>query len=304
VGQYHLRGAHLNLIARTHVKYSVRGGAGLVFLLISLLTGLGIGSCVISPVESIQKGQEEFGDRSGRKLDNKDTKRVVDEVVREIGMPMVKKFTGAGDKQAEYLLAKKPALISAFMVVLMFFLPFLVSLGAFNQTSGDIGNRGLRYQLLRTERANIFLGRFIGTVLFTMLVLGIIMAVTMVYLVVKAKFYPAGDVILWMLQGYVAMMIYALPWIALSAWMSAAIDSPFGALVLLQLMIGLFPALIWFGTSIESSVEYGRYITPWGFKYFLMHPNIGVYLGGVGAMLGFTALFTWLGLRLFQKRDL
>jgi ABC-type Na+ efflux pump permease subunit len=304
VGQYHLRGAHLNLIARTHVKYSVRGGAGLVFLLITLFTGLGIGSCVIDPVESIKKGQQDFSDQTGRKVDNADTKRVVDEVVREVGMPLIKRFTGASDEQAKYLLVEKPALISAIMAVLMFFIPFLVSLGAFNQTSGDIGNRGLRYQLLRTERANIFLGRLLGTMLFTMLVLGIVMGILMLYLVFKAGFYPAGDVILWMIQGYIAMMIYALPWIAFCAWLSAAIDSPFGALVLIQLVVIMFPVLIWFGERIQPKAAYADYAIPWGYKYWLMHPNIGTYMAGVGAMLGFTALFTWLGLRLFQKRDL
>ena len=43
---------------------------------------------------------------------------------------------------------------------------------------------------------------------------------------------------------------------------------------------------------------------PWGWKYDLLHGDLMVRMTAMLAMLGFTAVFLWLGLRHFQKRDL
>lgn len=306
----HLRPAHIRLIARTHVRYSLRSGSGVVFLVLAILTGLVIAGVVITPVEAIAKiEKEQFrearADADAAGIDHDAvTRQIMDRFVEDIGKPVIKKFTGASEEQAHFLLFKKPALVSAFLVLMVFFLPFIVSLGAFNQTSGDIASKGLRYQLLRTERGNIFLGRMVGTYLFYLAVLAVLMFTVLVYLVAKAQFYPTADVVLWMLQGFLALSLYALPWIALCAWISCVIDSPFGSLVISNLIIGMWPVIAMSLANVEPFLGNASYLMPWGFKYYLVDPSVGMLLGGVGAMLGFSALFTWLGLRHFQKRDL
>lgn len=297
MGTYHLRGSHVSLIARTHVKYSIRGGAGLIFVLLSLVAGLVFAAIVIDPVEGLKQQAEQMGQEAN-------TKVIVERAVQEVGIPMIERFTGGDEDQAVYLVLDKPALVSAFIVILTFFLPFLVALGAFNQYAGDVGNRGLRYQLLRTERANIFVGRFLGTYVFTLLTLGALMTIVAVYLMAKAQFYPAGDVILWMLQSFLAMALYSLPWVALCGWISSALDSAFGSLAISLVVIIFYPVVMWFGARANDAVGYGTYALPWGWKWHLLHPDAGHFLAGVAVMLAFTALFGWLGLRHFAKRDL
>lgn len=252
---------------------------------------------IIQPIENLKHIQEKTGDRA-------DTGEIVDRAVTKIGLPAVKYFTSCSDEQAEYLVQQKPALVSAFMVVLIFFLPFLVCLGAFNQTAGDIANRGLRYQLLRTERVNIFIGRFIGTYVFTLMVIAGLMAVVMLYLIAKARFYDAGDVIGWMLRGYLTMAVYALPWVALCSWVSTFIDSAFGALVIALLMSLMYPVIVYLASKSNAHLSFLQYFSPWGYKWWLLHPDIGKFFAGTGVMFGFTGLFGWLGLSHFQKRDL
>lgn len=58
------------------------------------------------------------------------------------------------------------------------------------------------------------------------------------------------------------------------------------------------------GGNINSAVKYGNYATPWGYKWWLFEPIGPKFFGGVAVMVGFTALFTWLGHRYFGKRDL
>jgi hypothetical protein len=89
------------------------------------------------------------------------------------------------------------------------------------------------------------------------------------------------------------------------AWISAAIDSPFGSLVLCMLLAGM-PVAFLAALSSAINVDYGELIRvlPWGWKYDLLHGEIGTRLLAIGIMLAFTALFLLLGLRTFHKRDL
>ncbi len=342
MGAYHVRGSHLKLIAWHHAKYSIRGGTSLVFTFLTLVIGLSLAAVVITPVEYLQeelKHPERWGafeedeapfgakpavppgggfaqdkpfggkrrpqgfQRPANLTDEELTKRVVDEVAKQ-SRGFVKWALGADDDQADYLIHEKPALVSAILSLLLWVLPFVVTFGAFNQTAGDIQHRGLRYLLLRTERANIFFGRFLGTFIFTMIVLFLLLAVVYIYLAAKIKFYPAGEMALWLLQGYLAMAVFAIPYIALSAWMSGANDSPFVALVLAMLIVGFIPMLVMIGTMTFKGFRFAGYVLPWPLKFELLHPSILHVGGAVLAILGYTALFLWLGMRTFQKRDL
>ena len=288
---YNIRKDHLVLIAWTHIRYSFRGASGLVFVLFALVGGLMIASMLIDPIEKLQ---EQTGNSS---------EELIQQFVVEIGRPALKWSLNADEQQTEYLLMQKPAIVSAFLLMLMLGLPFIVSLGSFNQLSGDIGNKGLRYLLLRTERINLFLGRFIGTYLLNLVVFFSLIVIVLLYLIFKAGFYPTGEVVYWMLQGFTNIGIYALPYVALCAWISAAIDSPFGSLVLGLLIIGIWPIFVALAQKASPHAQYMNYVMPWGYKYWLLHPQTARWLLGMTVMLGFTAVFLLLGIRHFQKRD-
>src|SRR5205085_975633 len=153
---------------------------------------------------------------------------------------------------------------------------------------GDIQYKGLRYLLLRTERANLFLGRFIGTVLFTVMILAIFFLVLFLWMALKARFYGVGEVGLWLLQGFVAVVFFALPYIALCSWISASLSSPFLSLTCCEVIALSVPLLVNLMSETEPKMKYVGYIVPWPLKYELLHPNALHVLGAMGAMLGFT----------------
>ncbi|MEZ4368863.1 MAG: hypothetical protein R2939_21675 [Kofleriaceae bacterium] len=66
----------------------------------------------------------------------------------------------------------------------------------------------------------------------------------------------------------------------------------------------LMPLLVGIGNNINPTVDYLKYLTPWGFKWMLLQPLGPGLLGGVAAMLGFTGLFIFAGMSYFSKRDL
>jgi ABC-2 type transport system permease protein len=292
-----LRPDHVSLIARTYAKHSIRGGSGLMFTFATLIIGLAIASIVVSLAEDLRRDKIKDG-ADARSV------AVIGAITDKYSKPVVKWAIGADDEQAEYLVDEKPGLISAILIIMLMAVPFLASFGAYNQLSGDIHNKGLRYVLLRTERVNIIVGRFIGTYLFTVAVLGILMAIILLYMVGKGGLYPRGAMALWIAQGALAMVVLALPYVAFCTWLSASIDSPVLSFFVTQAVVGFLPLVAFFGDRIVPGVKVVGYAMPWPLRYYLIHPNPAWVVGAAVVMLAFTAVFLALGIRHFQKRDL
>src|SRR5205823_3778067 len=141
-----------------------RGGTGILFTLVALIVGLVIGAIFITPVEELHKyvnrereaarrqPRDPFDQRPPPAEKEIEKKDIVETVTKEIGRPVAKWATG-DDEQADFLVKDRPALVSAILMVMLIAMPFLICLGSFNQLAGDIQYKGLRYLLLRTERA-------------------------------------------------------------------------------------------------------------------------------------------------------
>jgi len=290
----HVRTEHLKLVSGTYMRTSLRSGAGVIFLVLSMIVGLVLAGIATLPVETLQLAAK----------NGQSAQMAFNEAVAKFGPGVIEYFTNASPDTAKYWLADQPALMSLFLIMMLAFLPFLASLAGFNQTSGDIGSKGLRYLLLRTERANIFLGRMVATYVFTLAVVTVIFAVVAVYTVAKVPYYGTGEVLWWLLRGWFASAMFLLPWVALTAWVSAMMEFPFLSLLISELGLVLWIVITYVMGKNVDELHNAAYATPWGYKLWLLDPNPGMVLAGVAVMVAFTGVFTWLGLRHFDKRDL
>ena len=295
-----LRRDHVSLVARYGLRFSLRTGGGLMTLLVALIAGLSVGGVVVSPIEALMKSAPELGHSEG------EAAGTVDRIARSHQVADVAKWvTGADETQIQYLLRDQPALMSAILLILLMIVPFFSCLGGFNQTSGDIGSRGLRYLLLRTERPNIFIGRFVGAAGYLAVALAIDVVVLAVYIGVRFNVYGFGELALWSVQGYFAILLISLPYVALCAWMSGVLDSAFGSLAICLLLTG-FPIIFLklLNSASQGSVPWIEKLLPWGWKYDLLASDPLTRGTAYLVLLGFTALFLGLGLRSFGRRDL
>ncbi|MCP4847376.1 MAG: hypothetical protein GY899_05445 [Verrucomicrobiaceae bacterium] len=295
---------HVCLIALYSMRFALRSGGGIMFLLIFLTVGLSVASLFITPLEELVK------------IDGPDGMSASELSITILESDMVAKavewITNSDSVQSEYLLEKKPALLSAILLILLIAVPFTTCFGAFNQTSGDIASRGLRYLLLRTERANIFLGRFVGVLMFTIVSMIGTMLVIILYVQFKVGAYPGVELWSWGFQGLTAVFFLSLPYIALCAWISCLLDTPFGSLAICLLISGFSLVILYLlkltlltsTTADPESLAWLFKTVPWGWKYELLDGTPTVRVVAILAMLGFTAAFLFLGLRHFQKRDL
>jgi ABC-2 type transport system permease protein len=295
-----LRKPHLQLIASHSVRHGIRGGAGLIALLFTMLIGLGMAAFAISPLEQA----EQIRDQMAAKGDSADVKAVVNAEVIKITRRAIDWAVSPSEAQLDYLTKDHPAVISAILVLLFLVTPLLACLGGFNQTSGDIGSKGLRFLLIRTERPNIFLGRFIGTFLFSAVTFAGLFTILAIYMSFKVHVHEPGEMIVWLLLSYFRLLAFALPYVALCAVVSCAVDSPFGSLVIALLVTYLFPGLVAFAGSMNDKAHYAQYLTPWGYRWWLLEPAGATLFGGLAVMLGFTAVFIAGGLKYFSARDL
>jgi len=324
--------SHVRLIGLYWSRYAVRSGSGLVYLMIALIFGLSVAHILIMPAEQLIARQE-------RETGQTDP-QVIRSTIIDIGQPVTQWVLGqksmkeifqegvarqrsamnesddapmtvqAGksaddiDPWRSFLLEKKPALLSAIFLVLLFGMPFVISFLAFNQVTGDIQSHGLRYLLLRTERSNIYFGRFFGTVIFSTAVIAMIVVTITSYLGLKTRIYPATALASWAVCGFLALAILMVPYIAVCSLISASVDSPFLSLILAKvviagvLLIGVLGRIAW------KPAKYLMYALPWGWQHHLLHPEPAHWLGAAVACLAYTAAFLMLGYYRFARRDL
>lgn len=295
-----LRLEHVKMIALYWVRFSLRTGGGLVTLLLVLGVGLSVASMFFTPVERLLAQGPEAGFTEGQVA--ADLKRIAES---EQFVDVVQQVTGADEKEASYLLSSNPAVLSVIFLVLMWIFPFIACIGSFNQTAGDIGNRGLRYLLLRTERPNILAGRFVGTVGAAKSALALMVVIMLLYIGLKFRIYPGADLVVWGLQGFIAIVLLTLPYIALCTWISCSMDSAFGALAMCLFATGgpvIFLKIL--DAMLAWDLAWTQRLIPWGWKYELLSGDVTTRITAYAVMLGFTMLFLFLALRTFHNRDL
>ena len=324
-----LNAAHIRLIAVHWSRHAVRGGAGLVYLMIALVFGLSVAHMVIMPVEQLMAVQE----RETGQVDPEAVRNMIVTVGQPIaqfvlGLKSVEEITrqDAGYEQpnmanpanpapatadaarfepwTSFLLKDRPALLSAIFLILLFGMPFAISFLAFNQVTGDIQSHGLRYLLLRTERGNIYFGRFLGTAVFSTAVTAVLIAIITLYLGLRIRIYPAAELAGWAIHGFLAVAILMLPYIAVCSIVSASVDSPFLSLVLAKLIIGGVLLFAFLGGLKWEAVKLVKYLLPWGWQNHLLHPEPSHWLAAGLACLLYTGVFLMLGYARFETRDL
>ncbi|MFT7617310.1 MAG: hypothetical protein ACI97A_000946 [Planctomycetota bacterium] len=297
-----LRVSDLQIIGSTWMRFAFRSGGGVVSLFLVLVIGLMIPVAAITQIEKLATpmGASELSQSERIKMISESS------IITGIVEGLVEDGDDDGGEITSYLIKEKPAMLSLALLMMLYIVPFGACAAAFNQTAGDIGSRGLRFILPRVERSNIFLGRFISAFLFVTLSFVILISVVTGYLYFKISIYSFSDLALWGMQGIVSYALYALPYVALAAWISCCMKSAFSAMAMTYLA-ALGPSLflqIVKAIFSKFGLDWLPKLMPWGWKFNMFSNDMGDRMMGYGVMLGFTVLFLLVGLMTFRKRDL
>jgi hypothetical protein len=139
--------------------------------------------------------------------------------------------------------------------------------------------------------------------------LTILVTVVVSYLHLKFGLYSFGSLILWGGEGLLAFFVFAMPYVALSAWVSSNSTKPIAALALslisaLGTSLFLFLVYLFLRGPMDQEVEWLTKLMPWGWRTELLSGDYVVRGTAYLAMFGFTAVFLAAGLIGFRKKDL
>jgi hypothetical protein len=134
--------------------------------------------------------------------------------------------------------------------------------------------------------------------------MALIVAVITLYLGLRVRIYPAAMLTVWAVHGFLALAALMLPYIAVCSIVSASVDSPFLSLVLAKLVIGGVLLFAVIGGLKWQAVKLVKYLLPWGWQNYLLHPSLRLLLAAVAACFLYTAVFLILGYARFETRDL
>ncbi len=287
------------LLATERLRSAVASRAGLIFAALVVASAIIAVDAIVSPIEVLEDwlgaGPPSAPADAG----------LLSAVAESQHLRALATWVTQGDPaRSAYLLQERPAILSGILLVLLLWTPFLAALGSFDQTAGDVDSRWIRFVLIRCERSSVFGGRLLAAGAIVMAVYALLVASLVAYLDWRLGLYPTASLAGWGWQGYQALTAFALPHVALCAWVSAASRSSLRALGACLVAVALPIAIL--GVSAAQWEGAGAWVRlhPWGWKYQLLDPDPGARAAAFGAMLGFTAVFTIAGAATFQRRDL
>lgn len=246
----------------------------------------------------------------------------------------------ADDAQAQMLAQKKQLLSAVFdepvlsallplPVVLLFvfklslfFVPLFVALMGFDQVSGDVGPRSIRYYVVRVRRSSLVVGKFLTQLtLYAGLAAVSVLTMTVVARVLNSDF-GTGDAALWFLKLILASTAFGLAYVGLTALCSSLVRT--SAISLILNVIALF--VLWVTSFVggsffllpdekaaagtlssmlksESAWGYLRYASIWHFEPNLLHPAWATSVPALAVHVGFALVCLGTATVVLRTRD-
>ncbi|MGQ0506864.1 MAG: ABC transporter permease subunit [Myxococcaceae bacterium] len=203
----------------------------------------------------------------------------------------------------------------------LFFLPLYIAIIGFDQLSGEVVNRSIRYTSIRARRSSILLGKYLAQQSVLVVLSLLVDAGLLVYARWRFEDFALSTLFMALGRLWLASMVFSLTYAALTALLSALIRQPVVGLVTNFLLLPPILLLSWLPTAVgvemrkgigaapveeivTSPVAYLRYLSPWFYVDHLLHPAVGEWLISAGAHLGFAGLFLGLAYVVLRSRDL
>lgn len=217
-------------------------------------------------------------------------------------------FLFSGDSSALEVLQRLPIAVLLVFKITLFFLPLYIALMGFDQISGEVAPRSMRYLTVRARRGSILVGKFFGQ----LSVLATVLVIIQLGVTAYAKFtYSSFG---WPLAAEtflrlgLASGVFSISYLALSTLCSSLVRSPAVALVLNVFALFGFVLVESIGAGLHEANPQGifgvlRYFSPSHYSSNLLHPLPAKYLASGGAFVGFAMVFLGLAYLGFRRRD-
>lgn len=202
---------------------------------------------------------------------------------------------------AQELFAERSPTLGLFYLLFMSVIPVFTLWGAGDQTATDIGTRHLRYLIPRCGRHEIYVGRFLGALVFMILVH---VAVVAGGVAMAAGLDLRPDTFTYGLRILGVGLLYTLPFVALMSLYGAMLGSAAAAILtamatyVIIAIAGSLMALHW------PAAQYITWLFPAPLKVDLLTGQGVGFAVALAALPVYAAAYFALGWFIFQRRDI
>ncbi len=318
----------IGIIWRGELVRSLKSGRAVVLLLLFLLfTALILGITGLLSYSVTETQGKKFDDEIANSpyKDDLDPKKVAEQRAKSTSTSGFKKFAinalFAEDDAAlaEMLLALPFMLLIVYKLTLIF-LPLFITLMGFDQISGEISTKSIRYLAVRVRRSSLVVGKFLAQTS----VLALLTFVTVLMMVAVALFvdpdFKLGTATLTFLKLWVVSLVFSLAYMGLSSMCSSMFKQPAVSLVLNFIILFVIWAVALIGNffqvpgqavsgmslssyKTESAAAYVRYLSVWNYSPDLIHPKWERFGAAGAAHVGFALIFLAASYLVLRTRD-
>jgi ABC-type transport system involved in multi-copper enzyme maturation permease subunit len=203
-------------------------------------------------------------------------------------------------------LAQVPLVVLVVFKLTLFFLPAYVALMGFDQVSGEVGPRSIRYLTVRARRSSVLLGKFLSQ---ASVLLGLVLLIDLaifLYAWLTTPDFALAAFALNLLKFWLAAVVFSLAYMALTTLCSSLFRSPAVSLVFNFVLLFAFWLVDVVGGLAKGRgvLEYIGYLSPSHYATNLLHPQL-LQFGVSGlAYAVFALLFLGGALFVLRARDL
>ena len=201
-----------------------------------------------------------------------------------------------------HLFIELPPSMSAFFIGAIYTTPFFILLAANDLFASDLGSGYFRFLITRCHRLEIFLARCLAVVLI-ILICTIISGVAAALIATFIEGYAVKVTIPYLLRIIGMLMFYSMPFIAIMAIVSAALNSPIGVILLASVGYTVLLICIYIAEAALDDPLIFFYLLPSGIRKDLISPDNTDVLVALASTPAYTLIFAWLAWTLFKRRN-
>jgi ABC-2 type transport system permease protein len=225
-------------------------------------------------------------------------------------------------------LAEVPLIVLLTFKITLYFLPLFIAVMGFDQISGEIGPRSIRYLTVRARRSSILWGKYLAQ---ASLLGGLVLVVDLAVVGVARYMTPSfqvGAMATTLLKCWVAATVFSLSYIALSSFCSSLFRTPAVSLIFNIFTLFGFWLVNKTGegaagvleaakkqaetqgadaeppSKIAEVLSWLQYVSPSHWSNNLLHPHFLKFLGSTAVFAAFAAAFLACGYAVLRRRDL
>ena len=305
--------SEVRILWGAEVRRTLRSGRGLALLSLYTLFSIIVLLVVGFGARAAQRTLDEQAQAQGA------TSEQVAEAMAKSKSPFVAMLVD-GDPALVEALTQLPLTVLLVFKITLFFLPLYVALMGFDQVSGEVGPRSVRYVTVRARRSSLLLGKFLAQ---ASVLLGMVLLIDLgIFLFAKliSPEFGWGAMAGGLARFWLAAAVFSLAYVALTTLCSTLTRAPGLSLMVNVLVLFVFWVVGFIGVSALGAeaalglpvpegtpvnpLSYLRFLTPSHYANGLLHPHAGPFLMSVAAYVAFAALFVGSAWAVLRTRDL